>query len=467
MPSIPIRKRSAARLATALAGAALVASSFVPSLPLASSHREAPLITQDPAADNTDTYAFVSPDNPGTVTLVANYIPIEVPSGGPNFYPWSPDVLYEIHVDNVGDAQDHIKFQFRFKNNIQNGGTFLYNTGPINAETDPTYNFRQSYSVTRVDANGATVIADNVPVPPDNVGLKSLPNYDAVAAAAVTTTSNNNLVFAGQRADPFFVDLRLFDLLNIRPAAQAQNSLAGINVKTIAIQVPKTQLTSDGSAASDPNDPHSIVGVWATASRQTTSVVAPPGQTPDSLAAAGGNWVQVSRLGMPLVNEVVIPLGKKDLWNASVPSADGQFLSYVTDPELAKLLNGLFKINVPPSPRDDLVAIFLTGIKGLNMPANVKPSEQIRLNMAIPPSASPDRLGLLAGQKDGFPNGRRLSDDVVDIALRAVCGSTYALFHSDFKPDAACATLGDGVDGPDKPYLASFPYVAAPYPGDK
>ncbi len=455
--------RIRARAATALAGAALLASSFSASPALASSHREAPLITQDPSADNTDTYAFVAPDTPNFVTLVANYIPFESPSGGPNFYPWSPDVLYEIHVDNVGDAMDHIKYQFQFKTAIQNGGTFLYNTGPIGDSSDAAFNFRQTFSVTRVDANGSKTIADNVPVPPDNVGVKSLPDYDKVANGAITNTSEGGKVFAGQRADPFFVDLRIFDLLNIHPAGQAQNSLAGMNVKSIVLQVPKRAITSDGSPGTNPQDPHSIIGVWATASRQTTTVLS-QGQAP---GATPGSWVQVSRLGMPLVNEVVLPLGKKDAWNASLPANDGQFLNYVTDPELGKLMNALFKIGVPTAPRDDLVANFLTGIKGLNMPANVKASEQIRLNMAIAPSQNPDRMGLLAGQQDGFPNGRRLGDDVVDISLKAVCGTTYALFHPDFKVDPACATLSENVPGPDKPYLTSFPYVASPYPGDK
>jgi hypothetical protein len=465
MQSIPIptRKRRMARLATGLAGAALIASSFVPSLALASSHREAPLISQDPAADNTDTYAFVSPDKPDTVTLIANYYPIEVPAGGPNFYRFSDDVLYAIHVDNVGDAQDHIVYQFKFKTQVQNPNTFLYNTGAISSLSDPNFNVQQTYTVTRVDANGSTVIADNVPTPPDNVGFQSTTDYDAVANAAITQTSNLDTVFAGQRADPFFVDLAaVFDLLRIRKlpgnAGGGQNALAGINAHSIAIQVPMNQLTSTGKAPTSANDPAAIIGVWATASRPSMSVAA---------GGSGDNgMVQVSRLGMPLVNEVVIPIGKKDAWNASAPSADGQFLSYVTDPEPARLLNGIYKIAVPPAPRDDLVAIFLTGIKGLNMPVNGKPAEELRLNMAIPPTANPNRLGVLGGDKAGYPNGRRLADDVTDISLQAVAGAAYPLFHPDFKPDPLASQLGDGVDGPDKPYTASFPYVASPYPGD-
>jgi hypothetical protein len=465
MPFNPFRKRGLSCWATALAGAGLVASSFVPSLAIASSHREAPLIAGDPQADNTDVYAFVSPDNPSTVTLVANFIPFQDPQGGPNFYQFSPDVLYEIHVSNSGQARSDITYQFRFKTTVMDPNTPLYNAGPVNSLTDPNLNVRQSYSVTRVDANGATVIADNVPVPPDNVGAKSLPNYDAVATAAITTTSNGSKVFAGQRADSFFIDVgSVFDLVNVKPKGQAINDLTGKNVKTIALQVPKNQLTADGSAATDPSNSNSIIGVYSTTSRPTTSIVAPPSQFPG--AETGGNMVQVSRLGFPLVNEVFVPLKLKDAFNASKPSGDGAFLPLVTDPIPANLEKAVLGINIPPAPRDDLVAVVLTGLPGINKPSNGQPSEMLRLNMAIPRSANPNRLGLLGGDKDGFPNGRRLEDDITDIELQAACGLTYPLLHADFKPDPKCTGLGDNVDGPAKPFTGSFPFLAAPYPGD-
>lgn len=204
-----------------------------------------------------------------------------------------------------------------------------------------------------------------------------------------------------------------------------------------------------------------MIGVWSTAQRQATQVRSGVGDMP----VESGGWVQVSRLGMPLVNEVVIPRGQKDRFNASQPSNDAQFLSSVTDPESGRLLNALYELKVPPAPRDDLVAIFLTGLPGLNMPAGVKPSEQLRLNTAIKPSANPNRLGVLGGDTAGYPNGRRLMDDVTDITLKAAAGAAYPLFHSEFTADPLAGRLGDGVDANDKPFLATFPYVASPWPG--
>lgn len=448
------------------AGSARFAALAVPGAD-ASSHREAPLISQDPVADNTDVYAFRSPDNPSTVTLIANFIPFEFPAGGPNFFKFGDDVLYEIHIDNNGDALPDLSYQFTFTTVVQNPNTFLYNTGPIGSLTDPNWNVRQNMHVAVVDANGkSTLLGSGLPTPPVNIGPKSTPNYNALAAAAVSTLSNGAKVFAGQRADPFFVDLgSLFDLLTIRKlpgnAGAGVNGLNGYNVHSIVLQAPIGQLTANGSAPADPKDPNAVIGVWSTASRKSMSVLSTAGQAP----VDSGAWVQISRLGSPLVNEAVIPVGHKDLWNSSQPKDDGQFLKYVQDPEPSRLLNALYKIAVPPTPRDDLVAIFLTGIPGATMPPKVTPSEQLRLNVAVPLSATPNRMGVLGGDLQGYPNGRRLNDDVVDISLQALAGAAYPLFHSGFKADPLAGKLGDGVDGPSVLPSNTFPYVALPYQG--
>ena len=448
-------------------GAGLVAGAVL--LGVASSHREAPLISADPLADNTDVYAFVSPGAPDTVTLIANWIPLEAPNGGPNFYKFGDDVLYRINIDNDGDANDDIVYEFRFRTRIQNKQTFLYNTGPIASLDDPNFNIRQTYSVTRIDRQGRHALADNLATPPVNVGARSTPNYDALANAAIYTLPDGSRVFAGQRDDPFFVDLgSVFDLLGLRPfnaahviplpPAPGVDGLKGINVHTVAIQVPKRLLTHDGSLGTDAANTNSIIGVYSTTLRRRLRI-----ENDDHDGDRDDDWVQVSRLGMPLVNEVVIPLGRKDRFNASDPRNDQQFGSFVLNPEPARLIPVLSPgVNVPAAPRNDLVAIFLTGIAGLNQPKNVRASEMIRLNMAIPPSASPNRLGLLAGQLDGFPNGRRLSDDIVDIELRALAGATPFTATFNVAPNNL---LGDGVDANDKAFLPTFPYVASPFAG--
>jgi hypothetical protein len=447
-------------------GAGLVAGAVL--LGVASSHREAPLISADPLADNTDVYAFVSPDAPDTVTLIANWIPLEAPNGGPNFYKFGDDVLYRINIDNDGDADDDIVYEFRFRTRVQNRQTFLYNTGPIASLDDPSFNIRQTYSVTRIDRQGRHLLGDNLTTPPVNVGARSTPNYDALAGAAIHTLSDGSRVFAGQRDDPFFVDLgSVFDLLGLRPfnaahviplpAAPGVDGLKGLNTHTVAIQVPKPRLTHDGSSGTDAANTNSIIGVYSTTLRRRLRIDS------DRDGDRDDDWVQVSRLGMPLVNEVVIPLGRKDRFNASDPRNDQQFASFVLDPEPARLIPVLYPgLNVPAAPRNDLVAIFLTGIAGLNQPKNVRASEMIRLNMAIPPSASPNRLGLLGGQLDGFPNGRRLGDDIVDIELRALAGATPFTPAFNVAPNNL---LGDGVDANDKPFLPNFPYVASPFAG--
>ncbi len=434
--------------------------------PRASSHREAPLISQDPLADNTDTYAFVSPASPDKVVLIANFIPLEAPYGGPNFFKFDDNVLYEILVDNNGDAVEDLTYQFRFNTVTMNPNTFLYNTGPITTLDDPDFNVRQFYSVTEVKGprrtGTPTILAEGLPSPPVNVGRRSTPNY-AELGGVHTIESDGTRVFAGQRDDPFFVDLGgTFDLLGIRGldgnSSSRADSLKGFNVHSIALEIPIERLSRSGTEPSSPNDPAAIIGVWATASRpsMTTRVAGSETQS--------GSWVQVSRLGQPLVNEVVIPLGLKDAFNGLEPTGDAAALPVVLDPEVPMLLDALFGILSPPAPRNDLVTIFLTGIPGLNQPQNVTPSEMLRLNMAIPPTSRPSVLGVLDGDLAGFPNGRRLTDDVVDIALRAMAGATP--LTPDFNAGIN-ARLGDGVERSDVQPLNRFPYVGVPYSGNE
>ena len=455
-------KSSARRMRVVLpavvAGVALALSGLV--ISGASSHREAPLISQDPVADNTDTYAFVSPDQPDTVTLVANWIPLELPAGGPNFSSFGDDVLYKINVDNNGDAEPDVVYEWRFKTTVGNENTFLYNTGPVESIGDETLNVKQTYTLTKVDGGKREVLLENAPVAPANVGPRSMPNYDALAAEALIEVPGGGRSFAGPRDDPFFVDLgSVFDLAGLRPLNSAHaiplpdeagvDGLAGFNVHSVVLQVPTSELV-DG----DPT-----IGVWSSTDRFTTKVFG-GGTVKDK-----GKFTQVSRLGMPLVNEVVAPLGAKDLFNASKPVDDAQFLKAVQDPEVAGLIPKLYPgVTVPPAPRDDLVTIFLTGIPDLNQPKDGAPSEMIRLNTSIPPTATAeqDRLGLLAGQNDGFPNGRRLVDDVTDIELRALAGGTP--FTADFNK-APNNALTDGVDANDVAFLEVFPYLAPPHQG--
>src|SRR5436305_10167529 len=438
----------------------------------ASSHREAPLISEDPVADDTDVYAFVSPDRPDTVTLIGNWIPLEEPAGGPNFYKFGQDVLYELRIDNNADAVPDVIYEFRFQTQVLNSKTFLYNTGPITSLDDSHWNVRQTYSVARVDHGKRTMLATGLSTPPDNIGPRSTPNYDALAAAAVHTLGNdgNAKVFAGQRDDPFFVDLgSVFDLAGLRPFNKAHlvqqpnvnvvDVLHGYNVHSIALQFPIERLTANGQKPTGPNDPNAVIGVWSQTERRRTKVLGQGGQQPKSSA----DWVSVSRLGMPLVNEVVIPLGQKDRFNASVPAKDAQFLSYVQNPEPAQLIPVLYPgVTVPPAPRSDLVSIFLTGIPNLNMVPNGKPAEYLRLNTAIPPTDKANPLGALGRDNAGFPNGRRLADDVTDIELRALAGATPFTPAFNVFPNNK---LGDGVNANDEPFLSSFPYVGTPHQG--
>jgi hypothetical protein len=460
---IPERRRwlivAAGMLAAALLGAAVLA----PSDGDASSHREAPLVGADPQIDNTDVYAFVSPDDPSTVTLISNWIPFEEPAGGPNFYEFGKGVRYDIDIDNDGDARPDLIYRWTFRSHRRNPEAFLYNTGPVDSLTDPDLNFYQTYDLRRIVVGKRTrLLVDDGFVAPNNVGAASMPNYAALSDAAIETFGTNGMSWTGQADDPFFLDLRVFDLVYGGDFSEAgDDTLAGFNTHVMAVQVPKEDLAKDRDAETNP-----VIGVWSTASRRSVRV-----QSGDGSVRGSGDFVQVSRLGMPLVNEVVVPIKLKDYWNGSKPRNDAQFLGAVNDPILAHVIEAVYGIPAPDSnpdqpgiQRDDVIAVFLTGLEGLNQPAGVRPSEQLRLNMSITPCEPPgctaySRLGVIAGDNAGFPNGRRLADDVIDIALRVVEG----VLLPDHNP--AADTLGDGVDANELSFRSSFPYVALPHAG--
>jgi hypothetical protein len=460
----------------------------------ASSHAEAPLIGQDPRADNTDLYAFVSPEDTSKVTMIANYIPLEAPASGPNFYSFDDSALYEIKVDQDGDGRADVGYQFTFTTQTRNPNTFLYNTGPIGSLTDTDWNRPQTYDVTFVHYNkdgkvepGGTnkpvVLGHDISTPPDNIGPRSTPNYNTLAAAAVTSLPGGIKVFAGQRDDPFYVDLgSIFDLAGLRPfnpfhliplgTAPGVDALTNYNTHSIEIQVPISQLAQA---------PNKNIGIYATASRQKATILRNDG-TKDGY----GRWVQVSRLGNPLINEVVIPLGKKDYWNRSEPSNDAQFEQYYSNPEVSALENLLYgQANangvlqpIDETGRTDLDLILLNGVPGLNFTGNTQ-ADLLRLNTDIKPGANgacpggtasasqPDRLAVLNADLCGYPNGRRLADDVVDIDLRVFAQGYGTFLNGAFGlPNKSPNNLlGDGVDTNDVSFSNTFPYVASPHQG--
>jgi Domain of unknown function (DUF4331) len=446
-----------------------------------SSHREAPECSKDPVADNTDTYCFVSPDRPDTVTMITNYIPLEAPFGGPNFFEFGDDVLYRINVDNTGDGKPDIVYEFRFNTDIVNPDTFLYNTGPIDRLTSPNFNRPQRYSVTEIRGGRRRVLARGLLCPPCNVGPRSTPNYARLANSAVFTIDDGIKVFCGQRLEGFYVDLgAVFDLAVLRPfqnlhliptpATDGRDALKAFNVHTIAIQVPIRRLTRNGRRPTDPMRPESVIGVWGSAHRQKNSF------RDLSHDWEAGPWSQVSRLGMPLFNEVIVPMSRKDRWNSLGPDKDFRFAKYVARPELARLLPVLYpgvfpNLKAYTKERADLLAILLTGI-----PAGVVPgfqnftgptqADEQRLNVAIPPSRNPNIMGILGGDLAGFPNGRRVFDNVVTVELQAVAGATIPLVDKTFTPDGAATLVTDGVTPPGNvSYLDVFPYLDHPVSG--
>ncbi len=492
-----------------LTGALAACAVSLPLIAGASSHREAPFIAGQPKVDGTDFYMFRSyePGRSGFVTFIANYNPLQDAYGGPNYFSLDPKALYEILIDNDGDARADLSFQFRFANTYKNltvnaGGKQvavpLTNVGPVDAQGD-NLNLTQSYTIELVRGDprtgqhetvgNATLGGHTFFKPIDNIGNKSIANYPAYAAnfmyaISIPGCATPGRVFVGQRKDGFVVNLgEIFDLVNLNPVGPRDgqpNTIADKNVTSIALEVPIGCLIK--------KDP--VIGAWTTASLRQGTVLSPEpdrGDAGDGVRIHGGAWTQVSRLGMPLVNEVVIGLPDKNRFNGSNPAHDAQFLTYVTNPTLPVLLNALFgsAAMVPGTPRDDLVTVFLTGVKGLNQPARVTPSEMLRLNTSVAPvlPASQNDLGVLGGDLAGFPNGRRPFDDVVDIELRvamgALCGAVgncgtmtkdpnNGLPYTDGAraagPDQANAHPS-GAESPDDFYLDVFPYLLDPIPG--
>ncbi|MEV6302623.1 DUF4331 domain-containing protein [Actinoplanes sp. NPDC051861] len=459
------RRRALALLG---AGALLTGSvySLGPATATASSHREAPLIAADPAVDNTDLYAFVSPDRPGYVTFVANWQPFSEPNGGPNFYPFATDATYHIKVDNDGDARPDAEFRWKFRNIDKRGNdTFLYNNGPVTSLDDENLLFKQTYSLeSSFNGEPFKTRVRNAPVAPSRVGPASMPDYQTLRDQATQTLPGGWNIFAGQADDPFFLDLRVFDFLYGGDLSETgQDTVSGYNVNTIAIQVPFKDVALKGDAGRNP-----VIGVWTTTERDRVRITG-------SDSGSGGK-VQVSRLGNPLVNEVVVPAGLKDAFNASPPRRDAQtpaLVKRVLEPEVPKLIEAIYGIPAPPTPRNDLSEIFLTGITtkaggpikaDLNSQLNNKdvkasqfqPAEELRLNLSVPVAGQPNRLGVLGGDLQGFPNGRRLADDVLDIELQALVGAA----QTGKLVDALAA--GDKVDANDQDFGDAFPYVALP-----
>lgn len=479
----------------------LLMTGMVP-LANASSHREAPFITRHPKVDATDFYMFRSYETgrTGYVTLIANYLPLQDAYGGPNYFALDPDALYEIHIDNNGDAIEDLTYQFRFRQKLEDlkvpvGGLQisvpLINIGSITAGNNSALNVKETFTVTQVKGPrrgtglrqalskaGSGQTSFDKPV--DNIGTKSLPDYASYAAQYIHAVNipgcgAQGRLFVGQRKDPFAVNLgETFDLVNIQapatafdPAAEDKglDALKFKNVTTLAMEVPISCITS----GSEP-----VIGAWTSASLRQGRLINPvPGSNISTASKEGGAWTQVSRLGMPLVNEVVIGLKDKDRFNASQPRNDGQFLNYVTHPSLPALLEILFGgagVKAPTNfPRNDLVTAFLTGVPGLNQPANVKASEMLRLNTTTTPvvSANQSRLGVIGGDAAGFPNGRRPGDDVVDIALRVVMGKlcTLNLGCAPADADSGAIEFTDGALQTASQFDEAFPYLKTPLPG--
>lgn len=442
----------------------------------ASSHREAPLLSQDPAADNTDIYLFRSPEDPSTVTLIANYYPYQVPAGGPNFYRFADDVRYELNIDNDGDAKPDIRYFIKFQTFLDKTDTFLYNTGPIDGLQSDTLTLRQIYTLWKKQNGQTRKLYSGYLAPPANVGChsfaqnwtpgvipaqpcpdtKGIPRYKAIAQTAVYTIPNGEgKIFAGQRRDSFFADVgAIFDLLSIRGSFSAGgfNLFDAFSVQTIALQIPIDKLTAGG-------DP--VIGFWATNSRKSLHVFPGANNVDDARGKiTSPDWRQVSRLGLALVNEAIIPMASKDKYNASKPQNDAaNFAGPVLNPELAQRLREIYGLSVPSAPRQDVLDTLLLGIPGLNRPAGSPvPADMLRLNTATPLCASDcSNLGVIGGDNQGYPNGRRLTDDVVDISERVIAGVLVPGY--DVSPNNA---LGDGVSSPFYSFDRTFPYLAPP-----
>lgn len=400
-------------------------------LATASSHREAPAIAEDQYVDNTDVYSFISPASADRLVVVANYVPLLLPASGPNFYRFSDDARYEMHFDNDGDAKTDITYRWTFETQTKNGNTFLYNVGPVDSIASPNLNVTQTYRLEKVDEHTGkkTTILDKAPVAPWNVGKRSFPNYDAVAQGAIQS-ANGVSAFAGPRDEPFFVDLHVFDLLGVGGAPTTD----GANVMSLVLEVPITEIAKDGTRpAAGTNAKHSVVGIHASASRPQIRILRKHRSDDDY-----GRMIQVSRLGWPLVNEVIIPLKDKDKYNRSEPVNDvSNFGAYILDPEVPKLLNLVLNAGCAPTPAGGR-----TDIVGLLAPSGTAPADLLRINIEQGQT----------NEQSHFPNGRALADDVTDTLLTVACNSG--------------SPIGDGVAANDKPFSTTFPYLASPHSGN-
>jgi Domain of unknown function (DUF4331) len=450
--------------------AALLALAVAVPLSIGSSHREAPRILKDPTADNTDVWAYTASDAPGSLTVVANWIPLADPAGGPNFYPLDENARYYVKIDNTGDGYEDVAYRWDFSSRFRNPNSFLYAAPTVDSVRDPDVNFVQTYDLYKETYKnrrlvGSKRIADNAPVVPDNVGPKTIPNFAQVEAGGVTPLRGGGKTIVTPADDAFFVDLgAIFDGINIdkpgRPniglgnQGGGKDDVAGYNTKSFVLQVPEREVTRDGKQVADMKAGNAVVGVWSTTERKRGSVL-----SPSKRKRGGDGYVQVSRLGNPLINEVIVPLGKKDKFNATSPADDAKnFGQFALNPEPARLLNALFGLGIQETNRNDIVQALLTGVPGLTQ-IGKKPAaaDTLKLNLGVAPSAKPNRFGVLAGDLAGFPNGRRLTDDVVDIELRVIAGALLSPPKN--------VPLGDGVDQNEKPFRAQFPYVGLAYDG--
>jgi hypothetical protein len=447
--------------------AALVAGVLAVPMVFSSSHREAPKILKDPTADNTDVWAFTAPDAPGSLTVVANWIPLADPAGGPNFYPLDENARYYVKIDNTGDGYEDVAYRWEFKTRFRNPNSFLYAAPTVDSINDPDLNLFQTYDLYKETYNknrrlvNTRRVASNAPVVPDNVGPKTIPNFAQVEAGGVTPVRGGGKTIVTPADDAFFVDLgAVFDGINIdkpgRPniglgnQGGGKDDVAGYNTKSFVLQVPEREVTRDGKSVSGMSGKNAVVGVWATTERRADSVL---GQYSRRGGKRRDRWVQVSRLGNPLINEVIVPIGKKDKFNATSPADDARnFGRFALNPEPARILNALFNLGIQETNRTDIVQALLTGVPGLTqIGKNPAAADTLKLNLGVAPAANPNRFGVLAGDVAGFPNGRRLIDDAVDIELRVIAGALLSPPKN--------IPLGDGVDQNDKPLRAGFPYV--------
>jgi hypothetical protein len=466
-----MRKRTLSTRVGAVVAAAIASAIVVP-LAFTSSHREAPSIMLDPSADNTDVYAWTAPDAEDSITVASNWIPGQVPANGPNFFRFDDRARYYINFDNTGDGVADIKYRYEFDTTVRNPNSFL-TAGPNTTDYDGL-NLIQTYDVTREEyrkgkLKDTEVVAEDLNAAPSNIGPKTFPDYENdFVPGAISELPDGGKIFAGQREEPFFVDLgAAFDAINVRVGTgnqgQGKDDFSGYNISSIVMQLPEEQVTKDGEAVENMDAANAVVGVWSTTDRRRLEVRNADFSTgsPGSVNGKKNKWVQVSRLGNPLVNEVVIPLGMKDKFNRTTPDRDAELYGqFVTEPELAAVLNALFDIDAPETDRTDIVQAVLQGLPGLNQhsgPNAGTPVDTLKLNLGVDPSNSPSRFGALGGDLAGYPNGRRPTDDVVDIDLQVVAG----ILHD---PQNA-VPLGDGVDKNDAPFLDTFPYLGTPNSG--